>query len=232
MRRAMAELHAIVDAAIAERRAARADRGDVLSAILGAYPASDAALRDDLAVMTFLGAHQIAIALAWGLRLLSEHPAAHERLRAGDDAYAAAVVDETLRLYPPFFLLVRDAARDDAIGGYPFARGTTLAMSPWVTHRDPRFFPEPDRFHPERWAGGLAQSLPRFAYFPFGAGPRVCIASALVRQQLAWLLMTLTSEARLVPRGDRPMPRAHVTLALPEPLGVTKVPALATARVA
>jgi cytochrome P450 len=221
MRRAMTQLHAVVDATIADRRAAPGDRGDVLSAIVGAYPAGDRALRDDLTVMTFLGAHQVAIALAWALRLVAEHPAAEERLRAGDEPFAAAVVDETLRLYPPFPLLVRDATRAGVLGGVPFARGTTFAMSPWVTQRDARLFPEPDRFVPDRWTGGLASSLPRFAYFPFGAGPRVCIANALVRQQLARLLTALAAGARFAASGDRPRARAHVTLALPEPLGVT-----------
>jgi cytochrome P450 len=221
MRRAMAPLHALVDTAIASHRAAPGDRGDVLSAILERYPSGDRALRDDLAVMTFLGAHQLAVALAWALRLVAEHGAVQERLSAGDAAFAAAVVDETLRLYPPFFLLVRDATRGGAIGGVRYAPGTTLAMSPWVTQRDARFFPDPDRFLPERWPGGLAQSLPRFAYFPFGAGPRVCIANALVREQLARLLLAVTASVRLTSSGERPLPRAHVTLALPEAMAVT-----------
>jgi cytochrome P450 len=92
--------------------------------------------------------------------------------------YAEQVVKESLRLYPPVWAFARVAARDRKIGGYPVRAGTSIAMSQWVMHRDARYFHRPGEFIPERWTDEFTRQLPKFAFFPFGGGPRVCIGSS------------------------------------------------------
>src|SRR5204862_5966558 len=89
--------------------------------------------------------------------------------------YTEQVVKEALRLYPAAYAFGREALVDGELGGWPIRRGQTLLLAQWVTHRDPRFWAEPDRFDPDRWTTERIARLPRFAYFPFGGGPRVCI---------------------------------------------------------
>jgi cytochrome P450 len=212
-------------------------RGDLLSLLLAAREddgrpcMSDAQLVDELSVMFALGAHQEALALTWSAYLLARHPDAEARLHAevdaalGDDAptpadvarlpYAAAVVDETLRLYPPFFLVVRESLIDGEIGGHRLDKGTSIGLCTWVAHRDPRYFDDPDAFRPERWLDGLARRLPRFAYFPFGGGPRVCIANALVRTHLTLVLATIARRVRVRPLSDAAaVPDAEIGLGM------------------
>ena len=88
-----------------------------------------------------------------------------------------------MRLYPPVYLLGREAVREVEIGGYRLPRGTVFLMSQWVVHRDPRFFPEPEMFKPERWGDSRDRQRPRFAYFPFGGGPRICIGQPLAMME-------------------------------------------------
>src|SRR6185436_20006583 len=91
--------------------------------------------------------------------------------------YAERVLSEAMRLYPPIPVIGRQAIAACEIGGYPLAAGTPVSFAQWSVQRDPRFFDDPDAFRPERWEGGLALRLPRFAYFPFGGGPRLCIGN-------------------------------------------------------
>ena len=136
-------------------------------------------------------------------------------------AYTGMIVDETLRLYPPFFLVVRQAAVDCEIGGYRVDRGTTVGLSTWATHRNPAYFAEPDTFRPERWADGLARRLPRFAYFPYGGGARVCIARAFVHQQLVLAIATIARRFRLtLAPGHRVTPRPETALSMRDGLRV------------
>ena len=230
MRRGMAPIHRFVRRLIAERRNGgrgdeRTDGGDDLLSILlaardddGAPCMTDGQLVDELGVMFALGAHQEALALTWAAYLLARHPDVESRLHAEVDAvlagaaasagdlarlpYATAVVDETLRLYPPFFLVVRESLIDGELGGFRLDKGTSIGLCTWVAHRHPRYFDDPDAFRPERWLDGLARRLPRFAYFPFGGGPRVCIANALVRTHLTLVLATLAQRFRLRTRPD------------------------------
>ena len=111
--------------------------------------------------------------------------------------YVDDVITETLRLYPSAWAIGREAMRDTQIGGQRVPQGTTVLIVPWVMHRDPRYFDEPETFRPERWADGLAERLPRFAYLPFGGGQRVCIGSAFAQLEAMLLLATIAQRFKL-----------------------------------
>jgi cytochrome P450 len=127
--------------------------------------------------------------------------------------YVDAVLQETMRLYPPAAMMAREARRDCAIGGYRVRRGTTVLVSQWVMHRDPRYFDDPDTFNPDRWSGELAKRLPRYAYFPFGGGQRMCIDSGFAKMEAALVLATMAQQFRpsLVP-GHPVVPSMAITL--------------------
>jgi cytochrome P450 len=108
--------------------------------------------------------------------------------------FAENVILEAMRLYPAAYTIGREAIADFEIGSYHVAAGTTLLMSPWVMHRDPRFFTAPEEFRPERWQGDLARRLPRVVYFPFGAGPRICIGNAFAMMETALALVTIAQK--------------------------------------
>jgi len=165
-------------------------------------------LRDETVTMFFAGHETTSLTLGWSWFLLAQNPAAvshlHEelsRVLAGraprpEDIdslpYLTAVIYESLRLYPPAFVLgSRTAQQPIELGGYSLPAGTTVLMSPWVMHRDPRYFPEPLAFQPERWLDGLIARLPAFAYFPFGGGPRRCIGQGFALMESVLVLATL-----------------------------------------
>ncbi len=165
---------------------------------------TDAQVRDE-AVTLFLAGHETtALVLTYALYLLATHPECQARLtdelgrvlggRApglGDLEslkYTDAVVLESMRLYPPAWGMAREALTEVEIGGYQFAKGAEFVMSPWVVHRDPTNFADPEAFKPERWDGDFAQRLPRFAYFPFGGGPRVCIGNRFAMMEAKLVL--------------------------------------------
>jgi cytochrome P450 len=230
MRRAMRPLRDVVAAAVAEARA-RPHGGDHVLATLATTDLDDATLTDELTTMTFLGAHQVWLALAWTLQSLAEH--AHHQEHIADEAttldpaalgFTAMVFEESLRLHPPFHLLVRDALVDTELDGRQLPRGTTLACSPWLLGRSARYFASPDEFRPERWANDLQRRLPRGAHFPFGGGPRICIANALVRREVTIVVAALVRRVRLsLVRSPRP-PAPNVTLVLAPPLELALAP--------
>jgi cytochrome P450 len=128
-------------------------------------------------------------------------------------AYVEHVVTESMRLYPPAWAVAREAIEPIEIGGIRFPKGTPLWMSQWVVHRDPRHFVDPDAFRPERWADGLAKRLPKFAYFPFGGGPRVCIGNAFAMMETTLLLATIAQRFRFEEApGARVVPYPAITL--------------------
>src|SRR5262249_3397607 len=162
----------------------------------------------DEAMTIFLAGHETtAILMSWTWYLLARHPEVEAKLVAelgdvlGDRRptvedmprlrYTEMVVTEALRLYPPAYIIGREAVEPSVVGGYAVPAGTTLLMSQWVLHRDPRYFNDPDSFNPDRWADGLAQRLPKYAYFPFGGGPRVCIGNTFAMQEAVLLLATI-----------------------------------------
>ena len=223
--RARAKLDAVIYRIINERRASGADRGDLLSMLLLAQDEecdtggmTDEQLRDE-ALTIFLAGHETtANALSWTWYLLSQNPKAEARLHAELDAvldggrlptvedlpglrYTEMVLAESMRLYPPAWVVGRLAIKDYAVGDYVAEPGTLILISQYVMHRDPRFFPEPLRFDPERWTPEAKETRPQYSYFPFGGGARRCIGEGF-----AWMEGTLLIAAiarrwrmRLVP---------------------------------
>ncbi len=188
-------------------------RGDLLSMLLESE-LSPTEVRDEVMTFFLAGHETTALALTWALYLLAVHPEAHEHLRAEvqtgvagravtvDDVerlpYTRAVVDEALRMYPPAYLQGRQALHDLTVGGQPIQKGTTLLMSQWLLHHDPRFYDAPWEFQPERWLDGtLAKQLPRFAYFPFGGGQRQCIGYAFAQLEATLVLACTAQRLRL-----------------------------------
>ena len=238
-RRAIRRLDAIVHRIIAARRASGEDRGDLLSMLVHAQDADDGTrmtarqLRDEVMTIFLAGHETTAVALSWTWYLLAQHPEVEARLDAELRAvlggrtpavadlprltYAGMVVAESLRLFPPAYGIGRQAARSTELGGYPVA-GKTIVIAPtWAVHRDGRWFDKPDEFRPERWADDLARRLPRFAYFPFGGGPRQCIGNAFALMEATLILAAVAQRVRLslVP-GQRITPTPYITLR-PEP---------------
>jgi cytochrome P450 len=216
--RAVRDLERLVHRITTERRASGRHGDDLLGMLLAASDddgrgMTDRQLRDEVMTLLLAGHDTTALALTWAWVLLAQHPGAEARLHAEIDAavgrrlpaaadvarlsYIEHVMNETLRLYPTAWAIGREAVRDTEIGGQPVARGTTVLMSPWVIHRDPRFYDAPDEFRPERWSDGLATRLPRYAYVPFGAGQRVCIGSGFAQLEAMLLLTTVAQRFRL-----------------------------------
>lgn len=206
--RAREDLDAVVYGLIREHRA-RGDRGDLLSLLLsarneaGGGGMSDEQVRDE-AMTIFLAGHETtANALTWTWYLLSRHPEEERRLHQEVDAgldgglpglpdlerlpLTERILAEALRLYPPAWILGRRALEDHDVGGITIPGGTLALVAPYLLHHDPRWFPDPTRFDPDRWHEGDRPDRPRLAYLPFGAGPRVCIG-----ESFAWM------EGRLV----------------------------------
>jgi cytochrome P450 len=120
---------------------------------------------------------------------------------------------EALRLYPPAWGMLREAAQDCSIGEYRLRKGTTVAISQWVMHRDPRFFEEPEAFLPERWTPEAERRLPKYAYFPFGGGPRRCIGEPFALLEAILVLATVAQRVHLTPVPGQPVvPRPTTTL--------------------
>ena len=222
---AKADLERIVDGVIADRRADGRDRGDLLSMLLAAQDAEDGAamtdeeVRHEVMTLFAAGLETTANALTFTWYLLARHPAAEERLRAeaaalDDDPglddlprlpFAQRVLQESLRLYPPGWMLARRCLEEIPLGGYVVPEGGLVLMPPYLLHRDPRFWPEPERFDPDRWREGGGAPPHRFSYFPFGAGPRKCIGSSFASVEGALLLAVIARRVRLEAVSDDPL---------------------------
>ena len=222
---AKADLERIVDGVIADRRADGRDRGDLLSMLLAAQDAEDGAamtdeeVRHEVMTLFAAGLETTANALTFTWYLLARHPEAEERLRAeaaaldGDPGlddlprlpFAQRVLQESLRLYPPGWMLARRCLEEIPLGGYVVPEGGLVLMPPYLLHRDPRFWPEPERFDPDRWREGGGAPPHRFSYFPFGAGPRKCIGSSFASVEGALLLAVIARRVRLEAVSDDPL---------------------------
>jgi len=218
------------------RRAPPAEaRDDLLGLLLAARDEetgegmTDRQLRDETITLFAAGHETTAVALGWTWYLLSQNPAAEARLHAEVDAlprdrplgfadldrlvWTRMAFEEAMRLYPPAFSLNRVARADDEIAGHRIAAGTLVTASPWVTHHNPRLWPEPDRFDPERFLPERSRERPRYAYFPFGGGPRVCIGSGFALLEACLILATLAQRFRLrLVAGQTIEPLGRVTL--------------------
>jgi cytochrome P450 len=238
-RRAVGRLDRVVDHIIAERVARGEDRGDLLSMLVQAQDADDGTrmtarqVRDEVMTIYMAGHETTAVALSWAWYLLARHPEADARLAeevrdvldgrrpAVADLprlkYAEMVMMESLRLYPPAYGLGRQATVASEIAGQAVASGDIFIAPTWVVQRDRRWFEEPEAFRPERWAKDLAQQLPRFAYFPFGGGPRQCIGNSFALMEAILILAAIVQRFRLsLLPGQRITPTPYVTLR-PEP---------------
>lgn len=215
---AIATLDDVLLGIVRERRARPRGGSDLLSMLLAAEDdagrgLSDREMRDELMTLFLAGHETTALALSFAFVLLSRNPDVEARLRAEIDAvlgqdlptagtlarlpYARAVVLETLRLYPPAYAIGREAIEDLTLCGYRIPRGTQIWMAQYVNHRDARYFPEPERFLPDRWLGGLERALPRFAYYPFGGGPRICIGNQFSLLEATVVLATILRRFRV-----------------------------------
>jgi cytochrome P450 len=218
-RRAVDQLNRTVYSIIAARRKEQSDSGDLLSMLIRARGESgermnDRQLRDE--VMTFLlaGHETTALALSWTWYLLSQNPAVEHRLHQELDqllsgrtptiadlpklVYTESVIKESMRMYPPAWSLARTVIKTFDLAGYQIPSAANVVMSQWIMHRDPRFFSEPEHFNPDRWRADAITKLPRFAYFPFGAGPRQCIGASFAMMEAVLLLATIAQKFQVI----------------------------------
>jgi len=233
--RAKAKLDAIIYRIIRERRGSGIDRGDLLSMLLmshdeqGHEGMTDQQVRDEAMTLFLAGHETTANALTWAWYLISQDPEVERRLQAELDSvlagelptaedvrrlpYTESILAEAMRLYPPAWVTGRRAIADYQIGDYLIPAGSILLMSQWVTQHDKRFFPDPFRFDPDRWTPEARASRPKFAYYPFGGGPRVCIGEPFAWMEGVLLIATLARKwrASLVP-GHRVETEPLITL--------------------
>ena len=243
-RAAVERLDRIVYDIIAARRASDEDRGDLLSILLAARDADDGSrmtdrqVRDEIMTLFLAGHETTAVSLSWTWYLLAQHPEVEATLAAELRSvlggrlptvadlpqlrYAELVVMESMRLYPPAFTLTRRVAEACEVGGHRIEAETTLIMSQWIVQRDARWFDAPEAFRPERWENDLAKRLPRYAYFPFGGGPRLCIGNTFAMMEATLLLATIAQRFRfrLAP-GASVKPLLSVTLRPAEGIHMT-----------
>jgi cytochrome P450 len=234
IKREIAFIENILYRIINERRSSGHDAGDLLSMLLHVQDEdgsrmTDKQLRDE-AITLFLAGHETtASSLSWTWWLLAQNPRVEARLHAELDEvlggrapsmddlarlpYTANVITESMRLYPPAWGLARVVVEDHELGGYPIRKGMGVAMAQWVVHRDTRWYDTPEDFRPERWEGDFAKRIPRFAYFPFGGGPRQCIGNAFAVMEATLILATIAQKYRLRLVPDHPVvPLASITL--------------------
>jgi cytochrome P450 len=217
--RAQRTLDEIIFTIIAARRASGEDRGDLLSMLLLAQDEDDASrmsdrqVRDEALTLFLAGHETTANALAWTWYLLSRAPDVEARLHAEIDAvlgerppamkdvprltYTRMVLAESMRLFPPAWIVGRRALVDHEASGVTIPAGSIVIVSQYITHRDPRFYPDPERFDPERWTAEASRLRPKFAYFPFGGGSRICIGEAFAWTEATLVLAVLARRWRL-----------------------------------
>ncbi|MEJ5202363.1 MAG: cytochrome P450 [Anaerolineales bacterium] len=234
-RAALSTLDMAVYEMIANRRE-QADPGeDMLGMLLKArdeqtgQPMSEEQVRDEVITLLIAGHETVASALTWSWYLLAQHSRVWENLRTEVGSvlqdrlpttadlpnlpYTAQVFSEALRLYPPAWLITRKAIEDDQIGGYPIPRGALIIISPYVIHRHPAYWENPLAFDPERFNEARGKSYPRYAYIPFGGGPRLCIGSQFAQVEATLILAMVTQHYRLeLPEGSQVKVDALVTL--------------------
>ena len=226
-RRALARLDATIYALIAQRRASGEDRGDLLSMLLVAQDAesdgermSDLQVRDEAMTLFLAGHETTANALAWSWYLLAQNRDVERRLQEELDEvlrggaptpadyprlqYTQMVLAESMRLFPPAWGIGRLSTEEVELGGYTLPERSLVLVAQWVTHRDARWFPDPLRFDPTRFTEEAKRERPRFAYFPFGGGTRICIGEAFAWMEGVLLLATIAQKWRFELTERRP----------------------------
>ena len=186
-------------------------------------------LLDEIRSLYLAGHETTATTLSWTWHLLSQNPDVEAKLvhelqtilggRTATMAdlpklvYTDMIIKETMRLYPPAFIISRQVIEDFEIGGYLIPKGSILLASQYVMHHDPRYFPEPDRFQPERFVPGYEDRLPKYVYFPFGGGPRICIGNQFAQMEAILVLATIMQQFHLsLLPGQTIVPAPLITL--------------------
>jgi cytochrome P450 len=231
---ARAALNEVVDRMIAERRRSGEDAGDLLSLMLQAkdddgVPIDDVQARDEVKTLLIAGHETTATTLAWTCYLLAKAPLVKRRLReeldevlggrapTADDVpnlkYTTMVLYESLRLYPPLWIVARMPLEDDELGGYHIPAGQTILISGYITHRHPDFWDNPEGFEPERFTPEAMKTRHRYAYIPFGGGPRGCIGFpfAMIEMPLVLAMVVQAFDLSLVP-GYPVVPESAISL--------------------
>lgn len=223
-RRALAGMDATIQAMIRKRRASAESSDDLLAVLLRAVDEesgvriSDRQLRDEVMTLFLAGHETTANALTWTWYVLSRHPEVEARLLeelqrelAGGTPslsdlpklpYTEMVIREVVRLYPPAPGVAREPIEDVTIGGYDVAKGSLVVINTYAMHHDERFFHDPERYDPGRFAPGWEERVPHYAYLPFGAGPRVCIGNAFASMEARLILATVAQYYRLSSEAD------------------------------
>jgi cytochrome P450 len=215
-REGVEQLEAIVYDVIRRRRGEPTERHDLLSILLDAQDEdgttmTDRQLRDEVLTLLISGHETLANALTWSWHLLSQSPEAEQKLFDEVDGlsgpptvadlprltFTAAVLNESMRVYPPGWIFGRRVVREWDLAGFRVPPDDELMLCPWSVHRDARWFPEPLRFRPERWLDGSTESLPKYAYFPFGGGQRLCIGRPFALMEGTLVLATIARRWRL-----------------------------------
>jgi cytochrome P450 len=232
--RAIRQIERVLYRIIAEKRASGRDAGDLLSMLLAAQDEdgsrmTDQQLRDE-AITLFLAGHETtANTLSWTWWLLAQNPAVEAKLHAElrtvlagraptlEDLpkliYTNHVITESMRLYPPAWGTARTAIEDHEIAGYAVPKGSGVSFAQWTVHRDARWYDAPEEFRPERWEGDLLKRIPKFAYFPFGGGPRQCIGNSFALMESVLTLATIAQRYRFrLVEGHPVVPLASITL--------------------
>src|SRR2546423_5312527 len=215
-RRGKEALDRVIQRLVAEKRAGDGDGADLLSSLLSAEEngagMDDQQIRDE-AITIFLAGHETtAVALTWTFCLLARHPEVEGKLHAELDEvlgdrlptvedlprldYTRKVLSESMRLFPPAWMIGRQAIADLELCGYEVPAGTVLLLPPFFVQRDQRWWPEPRRFDPERFAAEEEDKRPRYSYFPFGGGPRLCIGESFAWMEGELLLATIAQSWR------------------------------------
>jgi cytochrome P450 len=234
VRRAGKQLDEIAYGIIRERRTRANDNGDMLSLLMQARDEdgsgmSDKQLRDEAVTFLLAGHETTALSLSWAWYLLSSNPEVEQKLHAelhhvlarrtpqSADiprlVYTEKVVKEVMRLYPPAWAVARTVNKECEVAGYRLPLKANVVVSPWVMHHDQRFFADPEKFDPDRWSPERAQSIPKYAYFPFGAGPRGCVGQSFAMMEAVLLLATIAQQFRFSVVPAHPVvPMPSVTL--------------------
>jgi cytochrome P450 len=241
VRRAVGDMNGTVYEIIRQRRSGdKQTSGDLLSLLMHARDEDGSRMTDEQVrdeVMTFLlaGHETTALALSWALYLLSKNTGAEKKLHEEVDRLQTGrlpsvsdlpsltivenVIKETMRLYPPAWSVARTAIASFELEGYRIPAGANIVMSQWIMHRDPRLFSEPESFDPDRWNTRACQNLPRFAYFPFGGGPRQCIGASFATTEAILILATIARRYQLVSVEKAPvLPVPGLTLRPKDPI--------------